>query len=80
MKMRKQNLWVLFILYSYRLKEADCCFFYHLWAGNERNLEILTCLEKKTSFSKNLVINQTCFKVNFLGKVLKYAVLALKEE
>lgn len=30
MKKRKQNFQVLFIFYSYRLKEADGCFFFFL--------------------------------------------------
>lgn len=49
-------------IYSYSVKEADGCFFDHLWAGNERNLEILALKIKLVFvffFSKNLDFNQT---------------------
>lgn len=81
MKMRKENVWVLFIFcYSYKLKEIDCCFSYHLWGGNERNLEILAFV-MKWIFLKTWLLIKPCRKVYFFSKkVLKCAVLALKNE
>lgn len=71
MKMRKQNVWVLFILfYSYKLKEFDRCFSYHLWAGNGRNLEILAFVMKQL-FLKTQLLVEPCSKVYFFFRKKK---------